>query len=67
MEVITEMKIEKVRNDWYRVTLNIEGKKSMVFAYSRKEANEKARFLLRTGERDAEKAEGENARAEAAE
>jgi len=66
MEVITEMKIEKVRNDWYRVTLNIEGKKSMVFAYSRKEANDKARFLLRTGERDAEKTQSENARAEAA-
>jgi hypothetical protein len=67
MEVITEMKIEKVRNDWFRVTLNIEGKKITMFAYSRKEANDKALFLLRTGERDAEKAEGENARAEPAE
>ena len=58
MEVVTEMKIEKVRDDWFRVTLNIGGKKITVFAYSRKEANEKACFLLRTGEKDAEKAEG---------
>jgi hypothetical protein len=67
MEVVTEMKIEKIRDDWFRVTLNVKGKKVTMFAYSRKDANEKARFLLRTGERDAEKAEGENARAEAAE
>jgi len=66
MEVVTEMKIEKVRDDWFRVTLNIGGKKITVFAYSRKEANDKARFLLRTGERDAEKTQSENARAEAA-
>lgn len=58
MEIITEMKIEKVRKDWYRVTLNIEGEKFIMFAYSRKEAQEKACFLLRTGERDARKTEG---------
>jgi len=67
MEILTEMKIEKVRKGWYQVTLNIEGKKSTMFAFSRKEANEKARFLLRTGERDAQKTEGENSRAKAAE
>ena len=68
MEVVTEMKIEKIRDDWFRVTLNVKGKKVTMFSYSRKDANEKARFLLRTvGERDAEKAEGKNARAEAAE
>ena len=58
MEILTEMKIEKVRNDWYRVTLNIEGEKFIMFAYSRKAATEKACFLLRTGERDAQKTEG---------
>jgi hypothetical protein len=51
------MKIEKVRNDWYRVTLNTEGKKFIMFAYSRKEAQEKACFFLQAGEKDAEKIE----------
>ena len=67
MEIITEMKIEKVRDDWYRATLNIEGKKITMFAFSRKEAHEKACFFLQAGERDAEKTEGENSRAKAAE
>jgi|TARA_R110002012_G_scaffold103731_1_gene243739 hypothetical protein len=67
MEIITEMKIEKVRDDWFRVTLNVKGKKITMFAYSRKEANEKALFLLRTGEKNAEKDESENAQTEAAE
>ena len=58
MEILTEMKIEKVRPKWYRVTLNIEGEKFIMFAYSRKEAQEKACFFLQAGEKDAEKTEG---------
>ena len=32
-EAVTDMKIEKIRNDWYRVVLNMYGKKITVFAY----------------------------------
>ena len=66
-EAVTDMKIEKIRNDWYRVVLNIYGKKITVFAYSQKEANEKACLLLRTGEdKDAKKIESDTAKTKTA-
>ncbi len=45
------MKIEKVKDDWYRATISVRGKKVTMFAYSRKEACGKAKaFLRRQGE-----------------
>jgi len=41
------MKIERVKDDWYRVTISVRGKKVTMFAYSRKEAWGKAKAFLR--------------------
>ena len=44
------MKIEKIRDQWYRATLSVKGKKLTMFGYSRDEAHGKVNsFLRQTG------------------